>query len=248
MLARTTRRDRVQPPQDDGKLYVSEDVPPVYRRLLRNATCATPNDFEASLLTGVPIDSLPSLLRCLSSFHDTFGLPHVIISSATVRSSEARAAVLDDSDWPPENSSGEILVCAGSSKLKGEETPTQWVIPFPKLAEHYEGVGDLFSALVLARFPSPSSPSPLDAPTPLAATAQLAIASLQGVLSVTRSRALSLLQSTGQTAASLVPRPDESSEAKIARLRAIELRLADPASRDALERPTVRWRARRLRW
>ena len=32
---------------DDGKIYVSPEVVPIYRSLLPRANCATPNHFEA---------------------------------------------------------------------------------------------------------------------------------------------------------------------------------------------------------
>lgn len=229
---------------DDGKMYVSETVPPVYRRLLSSATCATPNDFEASLLTSVSITSISSLRDCLSAFHTQFQIPHIIVSSASLQLEDVRSSLGSDdgAPWPEPDSQGRVLVCAGSSKLPDDPAPPrQWAIVFPRLAEHYEGVGDLFSSLVLARFPAPSSPS-----QSLASTAELAIASLESILRITRARALDYLRARGEGGVSLVPAEHETKEDRIKRLRAVELRLIDRQSRDAIERPQVRWKARRL--
>lgn len=233
---------------DDGRLYVSESVPPVYRRLLRHATCATPNDFEASLLTSVPITSIPSLRDCLSAFHEQFGIPHIIVSSVTLPLEIARSALGSDDaiPWPEPDAEGRVLVCAGSSQTAKDVPPQQWVIVFPRLAEHYEGVGDLFSCLVVGRFPSSSGPASTSSPSPLAATAELAIASLEGVLLSTRAKALDHLRRTNDEKFSLVPAEGESKEDRVKRLRTLELRLVDRQSRQAIEDPQVRWRARKL--
>ena len=105
------------------------------------------------------------------------------------------------------------LVCAGSSRSRGQTTSEQFMIVFPSLPEHYEGVGDVFSSLVLAHFGKSS----------LAETAELAIASLQGILLRTREHALKLA-----TAASVDitgTNPQETPEERIRRLALVELRL-----------------------
>ena len=135
-------------------LQVSPEVPPVYKSLLPRATVATPNAFEAELLTGVAITSRESLKACLRAFHDQYSIPHILVSSCELGDPTK-------------------LVCAGSS-IHGEA----FTIEFPRFAEHYEGVGDLFSALVCAR---------LTADARLRDVAELAIASLQGVIA-TRAR------------------------------------------------------------
>jgi len=114
------------------------------------------------------------------------------------------------SDVPPNH-----LVCAGSSRLVSRDQ--QFTISFPSLPEHYEGVGDVFSSLILANFEEASSDS-----SPLSRTAERAIASLQGILARTREHALRLA-SSGQDITGA--NPAETPEERIRRLALVELRL-----------------------
>ncbi|KAJ9111693.1 hypothetical protein QFC19_001052 [Naganishia cerealis] len=68
---------------DIGKgLYVAEDVIPIYRQLLSQATIITPNQFETELLTERKIDSIKSLYEALDVLHSSpHSVPHVAISS-----------------------------------------------------------------------------------------------------------------------------------------------------------------------
>ena len=184
---------------------VSPEVPPVYKSLLPRATVATPNAFEAELLTGIAITSRETLQACLRAFHEQYAIPHVLVSSCE----------LDD---PTK------LVCAGSS-IHGEA----FTIEFPRFAEHYEGVGDLFSALVCAR---------LTADARLRDVAELAIASLQGVIATTREHALKV------ATVSLQPSTEETAAQRVDRLRSVELRLIQ--SVDAIRSPAVLYRAQPL--
>ena len=207
---------------DDGKMYVSPDTIPIYKSMLPLATCATPNHFEAELLTGVVITSLKSLKQALSAFHDLYDIPHIIISSAP-------STQLDDV------APGQ-LVCVGSSRPKGSKVDQQFVITFPSLPEHYEGVGDVFSSLVLANFEQPWS-----GPCPLSRTAELAIASLQGILNRTREHAIKTI---GQTLDITGRKPDETAEERIRRLIGVELRLVQ--SWKDIREPNVIHRAKPL--
>jgi pyridoxine kinase len=208
---------------------VSESVIPIYKSLMPKATCATPNYFEAELLTGVKIVSASSLLAALKAFHDVYRIPHAIISSVSLPASEL--ALLG---FPPSTSPSRQLVCAGSSLVtdsNGVQSITAFGIAFPELhegrVEHYTGVGDVFSALVLARFPPhPSLMAPPSVPvhpiSPLARTAELAIASLQGILANTRAHALVLAQGNASV---LVMKEGETPEERVRRSRMVELRL-----------------------
>lgn len=201
---------------DDGKIYVSPEVVPIYKSLLPRADCATPNHFEAELLTDIKITSLSELRKALDVFHDRYEMENIIISS------------IPSSQLPELPSSH--LVCAGSTRRKGSSQSEQFIIPFPSLPEHYEGVGDVFSALVLAHFAEPT----------LAQTAELAIASLQGILQRTRGHALGLAKEgnvdiTGTN-------PQETPEERIRRLALVELRLVQ--SWREIREPIVRHKAR----
>lgn len=207
---------------DDGKIYVSPETIPIYKSILPKATCATPNHFEAELLTDVKITDLASLKRALTAFHDRYNLPHVIISSAP----SAQLA-----DVPKAH-----LVCAGSSRPRGSTVDQQFFITFPSLPEHYEGVGDVFSSLVLANFQRPQGGL-----CPLSRTAELAIASLQGILQRTREHAIA---SIGQQIDITGSDRNETPEDRIRRLIGVELRLVQ--SWKDIREPTVIYTARPL--
>lgn len=138
-----------------------------------------------------------------------------------------------------------MLLCAGSSITSAPGEPlatTTFGIPFPELNEHYEGVGDVFSSLVLARFP-PLVPAvdALHPISPLARTAELAIGSLQGILEHTREHALLLARGRADV---IVARDGEGAEERVRRLRMVELRLVQ-SQKEILD-PVIKYQAVRF--
>lgn len=115
---------------DNGQLYVSEEVPGLYKTLLQEATVTTPNQFEAEVLTDIKITDKSSLRACLDKFHYQYNVPHVVISSLSF-GEKGR------------------LYCAGSSR--SEEG---FLISFPELEGEFVGTGDAFSALISAHYSS----------------------------------------------------------------------------------------------
>jgi pyridoxine kinase len=105
------------------------------------------------------------------------------------------------------------------------------------------GVGDVFSALVLAHFDSTTTSHPVSF---LASTAERAIASLSGIIRNTRAHAYSTLPRGGDDGAKLqlVPASDESAENRVARARHMELRLVQ--SQADILNPVLRYPARPL--
>lgn len=222
---------------DDGRIYVSESVIPIYKSLMPKATCATPNYFEAELLTDVKVLDAASLKLALRTFHERYQIPNVIISAVSLPSDELVKLGFQDAA----SASTRMLVCSGSTIVSRPGEPLRTVsfgIAFPELAEHYEGVGDVFSALVLGRFPDPFAPSSSHPISPLAETAELAIASLQGVLARTRAHALTLAKGNPDA---IIPREGESAEERVRRLRMVELKLVQ--SQRELLYPDVTYRA-----
>ncbi|GAA6043306.1 hypothetical protein JCM8097_001176 [Rhodosporidiobolus ruineniae] len=242
---------------DDGRIYVSESVIPIYKALLPRANCATPNYFEAELLTDVKILDAASLKLALRTFHERYNIPNIVISAVSLSASElAKLGFVDSpsseaipAPTAPGQLSTRMLVCAGSTIVSAPGAPLEtrsFGIAFPELAEHYEGVGDVFSSLVLGRFPDPSSPSSSSSSeehpvSPLAATVELAIASLQGILARTRAHAVAQATRNGGRADMIVPREGESAEDRVRRLRTVELRLVQ-SQKEILD-PEVRYRA-----
>lgn len=228
---------------DDGRIYVSESVIPIYKSLMPRATCATPNYFEAELLTDVKVLDAASLRLALRTFHERYRIPNVLISAVSLPSDELVKLGMYNAASSPTR----MLVCCGSTILSGPDEPLRTIsfgIAFPELAEHYEGVGDVFSALVLGRFADPVNPSAehlSHSISPLAHTAELAIGSLQGVLAKTRAHALSLARGNPDT---IVPREGESAEERVRRLRMVELKLVQ--CQKELLQPDVAYRAVQL--
>ncbi|KZV88212.1 Ribokinase-like protein [Exidia glandulosa HHB12029] len=137
---------------DAGKLYVSPDVVPLYRALLSCATVITPNYFEVEVLTGVALTSADNLREALDKLHTGFGVPHVVVSSIPL-SAALRASV----PFPPGTFSADddLLLCVCSSRRgEGKEGASSDVYAFgiAQIPGYFSGVGDLFSALVLAHF------------------------------------------------------------------------------------------------
>ncbi|KAI3632713.1 hypothetical protein MIR68_009255 [Amoeboaphelidium protococcarum] len=120
---------------DNGKMYVPEEVLPIYRdRLLQLANVITPNQYEAEWLSGQTIMSESDIQRVFDTLHDK-GVKKIVISSVEfpqqqdVQSSSSRQLHLFASD----SSSGE-----------------RFKISFSKIEGNFTGTGDLFSALILA--------------------------------------------------------------------------------------------------
>lgn len=220
---------------DDGRIYVSETVIPIYKALLPRANCATPNYFEAELLTDVKILDASSLKLALRTFHERYHIPNIVISAVSLPESELVKLRFSS----PQR---RMLVCAGSSitSSPGELLTTRsFGIAFPELAEHYEGVGDVFSSLVLGRFPDTVNPIFASHPvSPLACTVELAIGSLQGILGKTRQHAVTLARGRPDL---IVPREGESAEDRVRRLRMVELRLVQ-SQKEILD-PEIVYRA-----
>ncbi|KAF8578801.1 Ribokinase-like protein [Ramaria rubella] len=172
-IARVIRRLRERNPNliylldpvmgDAGKLYVSADVVPIYRELVSLATIITPNYFEVELLTQVPINSTTSLQRILRILHEEHNVPHVVISSIPLNGSFPTTIPgwLLPSSSKDGSEAEDHLLCIASSKLaEGSEVPSVvHALHIPRIPGYFSGVGDLFSALVLAHFHRSSNTS-----------------------------------------------------------------------------------------
>ncbi|KAF8196872.1 Ribokinase-like protein [Mycena galopus ATCC 62051] len=138
---------------DSGRLYVAPDVIPVYRRMLPLSTVITPNWFEVETLTDVKLTDLASLRRALTVLHEQYHVPNVVISSIPLAGwlqaalpPNLTTGLDDDSDSP-------YLLCISSSATPGGAGPsTVHAQTVPLLPGYFSGVGDLFSALLLAHF------------------------------------------------------------------------------------------------
>ncbi|KAK0555070.1 putative pyridoxal kinase [Tilletia horrida] len=177
-------------------MYVSESVVPLYKEMLQHATIACPNQFEAQVLTEQEISTLNSLYSVLWTLHNKYRCPNVVITSVDL--SDADLARIGAK---PKNVQGgsELMTLIGSSfdigssahNAGSDSNPQQvlrpWFIQFPEVPGYFSGVGDTFSALLVGRYDASlqQRSDSSAAPTAVARAAELAIASLQSILSRT---------------------------------------------------------------
>eukprot|EP00755_Sulcionema_specki_P000149 Sspe_Gene.114706::Locus_100892_Transcript_1_2_Confidence_0.500_Length_790::g.114706::m.114706/K00868/pdxK, pdxY; pyridoxine kinase len=102
---------------DNGKLYVPEEMVPLYRELIKHADTITPNQFEAQQLSGRTINTLSDAVAICNAFHEQ-GIPRVVITSLTL------------ADNP-----GQLLV------LGSERGKQQFTLSVPQLHRQFTGTG-----------------------------------------------------------------------------------------------------------
>lgn len=220
----------------DRGMYVNPHVLPIYRRMLHLSTIICPNQFEAQLLAGEEITSLESLQAVQEKLHKEYHVPHVIITSLALPPEDL--ARLGASDTMPDGR--EAMVLVGSTWDQGLHS---WFLQFPCLGEYFSGVGDLFAALVLARFstelddlPEPARAAHALEPTksdnectlPIARAVMLAVASLQHVLERTRATMIEQGARLHLDPFRPVSQLDAEERVKVMRLR--ELRIVQSAT------------------
>ncbi|KII86029.1 hypothetical protein PLICRDRAFT_144818 [Plicaturopsis crispa FD-325 SS-3] len=174
---------------DAGRLYVAPDVVPVYRAMLPLATVITPNWYEVEVLTGTEIKDMHSLRSVLRIFHEEYHVPNVVISSMPLK--PWLLAALPPHLRPAGD--GEYLLCVASTTDSAPSAVHVECVPF--INGYFTGVGDLFSALLLAHFQQPlpeSSPEPESAQTPLSYAAHLALNKTHAILRLTHEHAMRL--------------------------------------------------------
>lgn len=122
---------------DEGVLYVSEDVIPVYQSILATGLVdiVTPNQFELELLMETKITSVASLKEALKGFHEKYRVKHIVLSS-----------LFPETIKELSNDHENILCCVSSP---GEDLA---YFKVHTVEGHFTGVGDLFSCLLLDRF------------------------------------------------------------------------------------------------
>ncbi|KAJ3522027.1 hypothetical protein NM208_g13033 [Fusarium decemcellulare] len=120
---------------DNGRLYVSEEVVPAYKRLLHDADLILPNQFEAELLSECKIHDMDSLHKAIQVMHDKYRVPHIVITSVN----------LEAPDHPPSHLSvvGSSMDSTGKARF--------FKIVFPSIDCYFSGTGDMFGALMVIR-------------------------------------------------------------------------------------------------
>ncbi|ORY32844.1 bud site selection-related protein [Naematelia encephala] len=238
---------------DGGKLYVAEDVIPVYRSMLSLATIITPNHFEVELLSGSKITDMASLQDSLKQLHTTYGLPYIALSSIPLPASKVRALALPSPpssyiDMLPESpplwyeavasahSEDDVLVSFASTYLHGRlET---WAFALPTIHGYFSGVGDFFSAMVLAHFDDAGSE-----PQAFVSAVSKALLAVQQILLRTHLYSLANANPSGMA----TPRPMHGSNLTSVIPSDAELDALIPADVKEPKRKARRMRIRELR-
>lgn len=122
---------------DQGHLYVDKTCVEAYRRYLAAVPVdiITPNQFELELLTGITIESELLLREAVAYAQAHYRVTHVVVSSVA-------GSVPVGSKADPDT-----IRCMLASQDGSIE-----VFQVPVIRSYFTGVGDLFTALLLAKF------------------------------------------------------------------------------------------------
>lgn len=123
---------------DLGKLYVSEECVEVYRnKLLPLAVMALPNGFEASIISGIEINSVATAIEAANWFHTVPKVPSVVIKSFK-----------DESRDPL----GQKIFMLVSEQLANEDSYSRHLVEVECVKGYFTGTGDAFGGLLMAHF------------------------------------------------------------------------------------------------
>ena len=106
-------------------------------------------------MTDVRIEDSQSLRDAIKKLHEEYQVPNVVVSSIPIKPWLAEFLP----DEIPRNQPTDLL-CLSSSRSKPGKNPVVYACTVPLISGYFSGVGDLFSALVLAHF-DPDAKSPL---------------------------------------------------------------------------------------
>lgn len=110
---------------EERGLYVSEEIPPLYRQTMARAHVITPNQFELGVLAQQPVTDVPSLKKALATVHAA-GVERVVVTTF--------------------RRDAETILVVGSQVDK-----QAFAVEVPYSDCPFQGTGDLFAALLLAR-------------------------------------------------------------------------------------------------
>ncbi|KAI9794196.1 MAG: putative pyridoxal kinase [Peltula sp. TS41687] len=217
---------------DEDRLYVDERVVPEYKHLIRDADLILPNQFEAEVLTNTTISTLSEAVRAIGLLHQTYHVPHIIITSVKLAAS-----------------SSSLNQCLIGSSARSDGRPRVFRIEYPMLDCHFVGTGDMFAGLIVVRLREAVLASPArvsatrswvspddvrPAELPLARAAEKVIASMQAVLMKTKEARDEELVALGKESA-------DEKRIRLRRTKAAEVRLVRNV--EDLKRPVVECRA-----
>ncbi|KAL8694970.1 MAG: hypothetical protein Q9218_000442 [Villophora microphyllina] len=221
---------------DEGRIYVSKDVVPAYRDLVRNADLIVPNQFEAELLSDIKIMSMSGLTEAVAKLHRDHRIPHVIVTSIRF-----------------DPLSPVISIVGSSSRTDG--SPRLFQIDVPALDCFFSGTGDMFAALIVVRLREAASEQDLLSESswrspdvveavelPLATATEKVLASMHKILQKTKvARDAELQRMSGPQGAL---EKDSEKRLHLRKTKAAEVRLVQ--NLEDLRKPDLTFRARAL--
>lgn len=121
---------------DSGRLYVSQELVPIYQKILASGkvSLTTPNQFEFETLIHRKITNKDSLIAGIEAFQELYKVENLVISS--------------------------ILV-DGQMVSVGVNSQQIFYIPISQVDCHFNGSGDLFTALLANKFTGTIGPETL---------------------------------------------------------------------------------------
>jgi pyridoxine kinase len=136
------------------------------------------------VLTNVKILDDASLHKALLILHDTYQVPHIVISSIPIKPWLYELLPTHIRPGPSDDNGGvaAYLLCVTSSKASGSCTSTVSAACVPMIPGYFSGVGDLFSALVLGHYKPTLSRTSAEA---LVSAASLALTKTHAILQLT---------------------------------------------------------------
>jgi len=163
---------------DDGVFYVPRELVTVYKEeVISLATILTPNQFECEVLSDVAITDSASAVAAMDALHAK-GVRCVVITSSNLPAGQSEVMTLFASVPWDEVCDEETRWPAGA---RAGGSHARFSMEIPRLPIHFTGTGDLTAALLLAWSHR--------LPRRFASVVEHAIASVQGVCSVTLRRA-----------------------------------------------------------
>jgi pyridoxine kinase len=145
---------------DEGRIYVAEELVAVYRdEVVALATVLTPNQFEAELLSGEPIQSIAAAAAACDILHAR-GPRVILLTSCDFGADEEQEHLT-------------VVVSALPAGAAKGTAAVRHVIVVPKLPSHFTGTGDLVASLFLAWYHREHTDAPQLAAEKAVATVQV---------------------------------------------------------------------------
>lgn len=194
---------------------------------------------------------MASLTRAIEVIHETYNVPHIILTSVSLDTASA-----DDADAASASPSSTPYLSVIGSTMTSVRKPRAFKIRFPAIDAYFSGTGDMFAALMVVRMrqavasrgdnndlgatASWRSGDDVDAlDLPLARAAEAVLASMHEVLDAT----CKSMKAEVSRAAEEIGTADEK-RMHLARSKAAELRLVRHLG--SLREPNVQFKAQRM--